>query len=267
MKAKLKLGMLACALAASSIAGAQTSSQTNIPPPNDIIRLPRSVTTPDMPIVVDPPREDLGRAINATPGDNNTSASKPVIRSLGSGSNGADALGNGATIGNGSTFNVGPSLNPGATLGGGSTLGVGSGLRSGATLGNGTTGGGSPSPAIPGESVMGTVNESVNGSTTSGGSGGPTDIGGVNGATSSAGLNGGITPSSGGVSGAFGSNGVPIGNAGTATGPNGANSDNGSGGAVMAPSGSITVPGNPSGALRGNGSGAARGSGAVSGGK
>jgi hypothetical protein len=65
MKPKMKLTLLACALGAASIATAQTV--TDIAPPNDVIRLPGSVTAPIMPVVVSPP----------------SSQAPPVVRSLG----------------------------------------------------------------------------------------------------------------------------------------------------------------------------------------
>jgi hypothetical protein len=77
MKPNMRLTLLACALGAASIATAQTAN--DIPPPNDVIRLPGSVTTPTMPVVVSPPREDIGRG-TAAGGANPL----PVVRSLGS---------------------------------------------------------------------------------------------------------------------------------------------------------------------------------------
>jgi hypothetical protein len=65
MKPKMRLTLLACALGAASIATAQTK---DIPPPNDVIRLPGSVATPIMPVVVSPPSGQV----------------PPLVRSLGS---------------------------------------------------------------------------------------------------------------------------------------------------------------------------------------
>jgi hypothetical protein len=82
MKPKMRLTLLACALGAASIATAQTAK--DIPPPNDVIRLPGSVTTPNMPVVVSPPRDDIGRG-TAVGGANSASRQAPlVVRSLGS---------------------------------------------------------------------------------------------------------------------------------------------------------------------------------------
>ena len=77
MKPKMRLTLLACALGAASIATAQTANE--IPPPNHVIRSPGRVTTPTMPVVVSPPREDIGRGTAV--GDANP---LPVVRSLGS---------------------------------------------------------------------------------------------------------------------------------------------------------------------------------------
>jgi hypothetical protein len=60
MKPKMRLTLLACALGAASIATAQTVADTA--PPNDVIRLPGSVTTPTMPVVVSPPETISGAA-------------------------------------------------------------------------------------------------------------------------------------------------------------------------------------------------------------
>lgn len=245
MNSKLKLSLLACALAAASIAAAQTSDQTNIPPPNDIIRLPRSVTTPDMPIIVEAPRDDIGHRALAAPGDSGAGVSpaQSIVRSLGSGS---EAVGNDSDLGTGSA------LRPGSAMGAGSTLGAGSMFSGAATAGV---------TAQP----IGRVNEA----TSSAGSDVPTDIGGVDGAESSAGLNGGIAPSSGGAGGIFGSSGTAWDNAaaGSAAAPNATDSNGnaGSAGAANAPSGSITIPSSASGAARSTG--AARSGGAASGGK
>lgn len=84
MNPKIELTLLACALGAASVATAQTSN--DIPPPNDIIRLPGNVTTPNMPVVVSPPRDDFGRG-TATGSPNGASRQAlPVVRSLGSNS-------------------------------------------------------------------------------------------------------------------------------------------------------------------------------------
>jgi hypothetical protein len=211
MHQKLKLSLLACTLAAASVAGAQTSSQTDIPPPNDIIRLPHSVTTPAMPVMVEPPRDDIGRG-TPTPGAIGSRPAQPFIRSLGS-----DAI---------------------DTLGDGSTLGAGSTMGAGAATGSGSTVSGTATATMPGESRIGRVN----GAASSAGSGGPIDIGGVNGARSSAGLNGAITPSSGGAGGIFGnatSDSAAGGSSGSdATGSNaGFNGNAGDGAATSAPSG------------------------------
>ena len=158
MNSKMKLSLLACALAAASIAAAQTSDQTNIPPPNDIIRLPRSVTTPDMPIIVEAPRDDIGHRALAAPGDSGAGVSpaQSIVRSLGSGS---EAAGNDSDLGTGSA------LRPGSAMGAGSTLGAGSMFSGAATAG-----------------VTAQPIGRVNGATSSAGSGVPTDIGGVDGA-------------------------------------------------------------------------------------
>ena len=93
MKPKMRLTLLACALGAASIATAQTK---DIPPPNDVIRLPGSVTTPTMPVVVSPLRDDIGRGASGTSGQ-----ARPLVRSLGSESNvsGDDTLIDGAATG------------------------------------------------------------------------------------------------------------------------------------------------------------------------
>ena len=51
MNPKMRLTLLACVLGTASMAIAQTA---DIPPPNDVIRLPGNVTTPTMPVVVVP---------------------------------------------------------------------------------------------------------------------------------------------------------------------------------------------------------------------
>jgi hypothetical protein len=80
MNRNLKLTLIACALGAASVTSAQTSN--NIPPPNDVIRLPGNVTTPTMPVVVSPPRDDTGRGMAA--GSANSAAGQlPLVRSLG----------------------------------------------------------------------------------------------------------------------------------------------------------------------------------------
>jgi hypothetical protein len=48
MNRKLRLTLIACALGAASVTSAQTSD--NVPPPNDVIRLPGNMTTPTMPV-------------------------------------------------------------------------------------------------------------------------------------------------------------------------------------------------------------------------
>jgi hypothetical protein len=87
LKPKMRLTLLACALGAASIASAQTAK--DIPPPNDVIRLPGSVTTPTMPVVVSP-RDGLA---------------PPLVRSLGAEStlSDDDTLIDGAATGGGET--------------------------------------------------------------------------------------------------------------------------------------------------------------------
>lgn len=87
MKPKMRLTLLACALGAASLASAQTAG---IPPPNDVIRLPGSVTTPTMPVVVSPPRD---------------SQAPPLVRSLGAESTMSDddTLSDGVATGGGET--------------------------------------------------------------------------------------------------------------------------------------------------------------------
>ena len=80
MNRNLKLTLIACALGAASVTSAQTSN--NIPPPNDVVRLPGNVTTPTMPVVVSPPRDNTGRGTAA--GSANSAAGQlPLVRSLG----------------------------------------------------------------------------------------------------------------------------------------------------------------------------------------
>ena len=94
MKPKMRLTLLACALGAASIATAQTVAGTA--PPNDVIRLPGSVTTPTMPVVVSPPRDDIGRGANGTSGQ-----APLLVRSIGSEStlSDGDTLADGAATG------------------------------------------------------------------------------------------------------------------------------------------------------------------------
>jgi hypothetical protein len=80
MKSKMRVGLLACAVGAASIAIAQISN--DVSPPNDVIRLPGSVTTPTMPVVVSPPRDDIGVATAAENG--NSRRALPLVRSIGS---------------------------------------------------------------------------------------------------------------------------------------------------------------------------------------
>src|SRR6266571_801395 len=96
MKPKMRLTLLACALGAASITTAQTN---DVPPPNDIIRLPGAVTTPNMPVVVSPPRDDIGRG--AIP----SGQAPPLVRSLGSEStlSDEDTLADGAATGGADT--------------------------------------------------------------------------------------------------------------------------------------------------------------------
>jgi hypothetical protein len=200
MKSKMKLSLLACALGAASIANAQIANEpSNIPPPSDIIRLPGNMTTPDMPVIVSPPREDLGRGTTTAPVNGTPRQAQPVIRSLGSGSS------------TGTTVNGGTS--GGAAL---NTNGGGTATQAGAATSN---------------SIGAPAAQSVNGSTSSAGNGGPTNIGGVNGSTSSAGLNGGIVPSSGGKAGITDSGSKPsdrgAAGAAAATGANGTNATTG----------------------------------------
>ncbi len=98
MKPKMRLTLLAYALGAASIATAQTVADT--PPPNDVIRLRGSVTTPTMPVVVSPPRDDIGRGASALLGQ-----SPPLVRSLGSEStmSNDDTLADGAATGGADT--------------------------------------------------------------------------------------------------------------------------------------------------------------------
>ncbi len=98
MKPKMRLTLLAYTLGAASIATAQTV--TDIPPPNDVIRLPGSVTTPTMPVVVSPPRDDIGRGANGTSGQ-----APPLVRSLGAEStmSDGDTLVDGAATGGADT--------------------------------------------------------------------------------------------------------------------------------------------------------------------
>ncbi len=86
MKPTMRLTLLACAFGAASIAIAQTA---DVPPPNDVIRLPGSVTTPTMPVVV-LPRD--GQAL-------------PLVRSLGAEStlSDDDTLADGAATGGADT--------------------------------------------------------------------------------------------------------------------------------------------------------------------
>jgi len=234
MKSKMKLSLLACALSAMSVAGAQVTNGSNdVPPPNDIIRLPGSVTTPGMPIVVTPPRDDIGRRTTA-PINGGSREVQPVIRSLGSDASTSDSTMTNSISGGGT-----PSSN-----GAGAAAPVaGQGTRS--------------------------VNGAVNGTTSSAGSGGPTDIGGINGAKSSAGLNGGITPSSGGKAGIFGTSKSPEGTDTTGNGSGNANGQNGnadtgsnaltggtlSGGQGTAPGAPSTAPAGRTGGAISNGAG------------
>jgi hypothetical protein len=82
IKPKLRLTLLACALGAASIATAQTTK--DIPPPNDAIRLPGSVTAPNMPVVVSPPRDDIGRGTAVGGASGTSRQALPLVRSLGS---------------------------------------------------------------------------------------------------------------------------------------------------------------------------------------
>ena len=86
MKPIMRLTLLACGLGTASVAIAQTA---DIPPPNDVIRLPGSVTTPTMPVVV-LPRDGLA---------------PPLVRSLGADStlSDDDTLIDGAATGGGET--------------------------------------------------------------------------------------------------------------------------------------------------------------------
>ena len=132
MKPKMRLTLLACALGAASIASAQTAK--DIPPQSDVIRLPGSVTTPTMPVVVSP-RDGLA---------------PPLVRSLGAESSMSDddtlidgaATGGGetskkaATAGQAGIFDSGdkPSNNAG------SAAGMDTSADSGANSGTGDTG-------------------------------------------------------------------------------------------------------------------------------
>jgi hypothetical protein len=86
MKPKIRLALLACALGAAGIASAQTA---DIPPPSDVIRLPDSVTTPTMLVVVSPRDGQV----------------PPLVRSLGAGSpmSDDDTLSDGVATGGGET--------------------------------------------------------------------------------------------------------------------------------------------------------------------
>ena len=97
MKPKMRLTLLACALGAASIATSQTV--TDVAPPNDVIRLPGALTTPNMPVVVSPPRDDIGR------GAITSGQAPPVVRSLGSEStlSDDDTLADGAATGGADT--------------------------------------------------------------------------------------------------------------------------------------------------------------------
>lgn len=255
MNSALKLTVLACALAVSGGTCAQTANgSTNIPPPNDIIRLPGSVTSPNMPVLVEPPRDDVGSKVLTAPSGGTPTPNPPVIRSLGS----DDSTQGRSGVGGGTSSGVTGGTSGGVLGGtGGATTGTGVIFNGGANA---------PANSTPAPAQAGT--HSVNGATSSAGSGGPTDIGGVNGATSSAGLNGGITPSSGGAGGLFNGNqssdtagtgalGSSAGTGGNANG--GTGTGTASGGASGNPSsGSITAPGKGGGTGR-SGGGAAGG--------
>ena len=155
MSSKIKLSLLACAVGAASIATAQTSN--DISPPNDVIRLPGSVTTPTMPVVVSPPRDDIGSG-TAAGGVNGTSPhALPLVRSLGAAFNASDD----------------DTMMDGAATGGAGVTPVDAKATTDGTAEAAT--------------------QSINQETGSVGSGGPTDIAGVNGAGSSAGLIGGTS--------------------------------------------------------------------------
>ena len=94
MNSKMRLSLLACALGAASIATAQTSNDASSP--NDVIRSSGSVTTPIMPVVVSPPRDDTGVGIAAENG--NSRRALPVVRSIGSDSNASDETLSGDTM-------------------------------------------------------------------------------------------------------------------------------------------------------------------------
>jgi hypothetical protein len=99
MKPKLRLTLLACALGAASIATAQTTK--DIPPPNDVIRLPGSVMAPNMPVVVSPPRDDIGRGTAVGGASGTSRQAPPLVCSLGSEStlSDEDTLSDGAATG------------------------------------------------------------------------------------------------------------------------------------------------------------------------
>ena len=94
MNSTMRLSLLACALGAASIATAQTSNDAS--PPNDVIRLPGSVTTPTMPVVVSPPRDDAGVGTAAENG--NSRRALPLVRSIGSDTNMSDETLSGDTM-------------------------------------------------------------------------------------------------------------------------------------------------------------------------
>jgi hypothetical protein len=86
MNSKMRLSLLACALAAASIATAQTSNDASSP--KDVIRSPGSVATPIMPVVVSPPPDDTGVGTAAENG--NSRRALPLVRSIGSDTNASD---------------------------------------------------------------------------------------------------------------------------------------------------------------------------------
>jgi hypothetical protein len=94
MNSKMRLSLLACALGAASIATAQTSNDAS--PPNDVIRSPGSVATPTMPVVVSPPRDDVGLGTAAANG--NSRRALPLVRSIGSDTNASDETLSGDTL-------------------------------------------------------------------------------------------------------------------------------------------------------------------------
>src|SRR5437868_332962 len=185
---RMKCSVLIAALFAATGAVAQTTAQPQSPatralPPDDTIRLPRSVATPEMPVVVEPsiPTNNDATLRSLDTGTDPRVNSPTVDRSANptmNNINRSTALdGTGAPVGNGGVVNNNDATpsNPSSNLGtaGGTNSLAAPGSVNGSTTSGGVQGNGTPSGDNP-YAAPGSVNGAINSSGVREGSNGTT---------------------------------------------------------------------------------------------